>query len=262
MNVPYKVIFSYKGTRYFGFQIQKEGVPTIQGEIHRALHLLSKGESFKTIGSGRTDAGVHAVGQVVKIELPFEIASEGLVRALNSFLPLDIRALSAERLNENFHPIFSAVSKEYHYIFSAGLAPSPLLSDMVTPLPFKLDIALMQKGCKLFCGEFDFVEYQCVGTEVEHSVRTIYSCELVRIENSNNLGPFSFDGHYVLKIVGNGFLKQMVRLIMGALINLGRGKIELSDIEKSLKHPQKSPVGQRLGATAPPQGLYLIRVNY
>lgn len=255
MNI-YKIIVQYKGTHYQGFQVQSTG-KTIQGEINSALKILSKTDEVKSVGSGRTDAGVHALAQVMRIEIPVEIPVSNLARAMNSNLPDDIRVISAEVAPENFHPIFSAKSKEYNYVFSTDEMSSPFGQELFTYFPFDLDIEAMKAGCKIFCGEHDFINYQCVGTEVESTVRKILSCELVHLDSTGHWQNFVGD-YYVLKVVGTGFLKQMVRLLMGALINLGKGKITLEDLEKSLKTPLKN----RLGPTAPPQGLYLKEVHY
>lgn len=252
----YKLILQYKGSRYSGFQIQVVD-QTIQGELNKALKILSKSEDVKSIGSGRTDAGVHAFGQVVKIEIPVNIPEQSLVRAINSHLPHDIRVVKAERANELFHPIYSAKSKEYNYLFSTQEMITPFADELVTHFPYELDIELMRKGCQVFCGEHDFINYQCTGTEVETTVRKIHSCELQYFKGEGHFGHI-LEEYYVLRVVGNGFLKQMVRLMMGALWSLGRGKITLEELENSLK----TPLSQRLGATAPPQGLYLKEVHY
>ena len=252
----YKIIVQYKGTHYQGFQVQATG-RTIQGEINSALKILSKDEEVKSVGSGRTDAGVHALAQVMRIEIPVDIPAENLVRAMNSNLPGDIRVLKAEVATKDFHPIFSAKSKEYNYVFSTETITSPFGGELMTYFPLDLDIEMMRKGCQVFCGEHDFFNYQCVGTDVESTVRKILSCELVHLDSSGHWKNFGND-YYVLKIVGTGFLKQMVRLIMGALISLGKGKITLEELESSLKNPLKN----RLGSTAPPQGLYLKEVHY
>lgn len=255
MNI-YKIIVQYKGTHYQGFQVQSTGA-TIQGEINSALRVLSKSDEVKSVGSGRTDAGVHALAQVMRVEIPVDIPVQNFVRAMNSNLPDDIRVISASAATKEFHPIFSAQSKEYNYVFTTDEVISPFARELMSHFPGNLDIKMMRKGCQIFCGEYDFINYQCVGTEVESTVRKILSCELVRFESEGHWGNLAGE-YYVLKIVGNGFLKQMVRLIMGALLNLGKGKITLEDLEKSLKTPLKN----RLGATAPPQGLYLKEVHY
>lgn len=255
MNI-YKITIQYKGTHYLGFQIQAQG-STIQGEINKALKILSKSEEIKSIGSGRTDAGVHAIAQVMRVEIPVFIPAESLCKAMNSNLPNDIRVVSAEVCNDQFHPIYSAKSKEYNYVFTTNEKITSFAHDLITHFPYDLDIELMKKGCDIFLGEHDFINYQCTGTEVESTVRNIYSCELIHYVSEGHWASVASD-YFVLKITGNGFLKQMVRLIMGALLSLGKGKISLEDLEKSLKTPLKN----RLGATAPSQGLYLKRVDY
>lgn len=255
MNI-YKITIQYKGTHYSGFQVQPY-LKTIQGEINSVLKILSKSENVKSVGSGRTDAGVHALAQVMRIEIPVDIPAQGLIRAMNSLLPEDIRVTSACVVTNEFHPIYSAKSKEYNYIFTTNDVISPFASELMTHFPFDLDIEIMKKGCHLYCGEYDFINYQCTGTEIESTVRKIFSCEIVHFESTGHWGSLA-DDYYVLKIVGNGFLKQMVRLLMGALVSLGKRKIALEDIEKSLNTPLKN----RLGPTAPPQGLYLKEVHY
>lgn len=254
----YKLVVQYKGTAYSGFQIQATD-KTIQGELNRSLAILAKTTEVKSIGSGRTDAGVHALGQIVRVEIPVSIPAASLHLAMNSHLPDDIRVLSAESCTSDFHPIYSAKSKEYNYVFSNDLSVSPLVSDLLTHFPQPLNVDAMRAGCKVFCGEHDFLNYQCTGTEIESTVRKIISCDVVRYQASGHWGHL-IPQYYVLEVVGNGFLKQMVRLMMGALWNLGLGKISLQDLENSLK--ENNPLLRRLGPTAPPQGLYLKEVHY
>lgn len=252
----YKLTLEYKGTHYLGFQIQSIG-RTIQGELNNALKILSKSDEIKSIGSGRTDAGVHAFAQVVRIEIPVDIPEQSLARAINSHLPYDIRVKEASRATLDFHPIFSAKSKEYNYVFSNHETISPMAHDLVTLFPFDLDIELMKEGCRIFCGEHDFVNFQCTGTEVANTVRQIKECDLHYFQSADHFGAILHD-YYIFRVVGNGFLKQMVRLMMGALWSLGRGRITLEDLRLSLQVSRP----QRLGATAPPQGLYLKEVHY
>jgi len=252
----YKLTLQYKGSNYSGFQVQIKD-RTIQGELNNALKILAKSEDIKSIGSGRTDAGVHALGQVVKVEIPVDIPEMGLLKGLNSHLPHDIRVIKSEKTTEQFHPIYSAHSKEYNYVFSTKEMITPFADELVTHFPFELDIEQMKKGCQIFCGEHDFINYQCTGTDVETTVRKILECELQHFHGEGHFKEL-LDDYYVLRVVGTGFLKQMVRLMMGALWSLGRGKITLEELEKSLK----MPLERRLGATAPPQGLYLKEVHY
>lgn len=249
----YRLVLQYKGTRYLGWQIQPEG-KTVQGELNRALEVISKSKNVKSMGAGRTDAGVHALGQVAKVSMELNINTESLVKALNVNLPDDIRVLSAENSDEEFHPTIHAKSKEYHYRFSNTRAFTAFQNDLIQNCTFDLDLEKMQEACKVLIGKHDFTNYFCEGTEVSSYVREIYECEILKVEQ----GPWMLPEHFIFKIVGNGFLKQMVRLLMGAIWNVGRGKITVEEFENSLS----SKKVQRLGAVAPPNGLYMSRVNY
>jgi tRNA pseudouridine38-40 synthase len=251
----YKLVLEYKGTPYLGWQIQPEGSgKTVQGELNRSLRAISKSEDVKSLGAGRTDAGVHALGQVVKVAIPLEIVPLSLMRALNSHLPDDIRVLSAELSTEEFIPTYHAKSKEYHYRFTINRNHAALQSDLIANQSFELDLEKMQKACKVLVGEHDFTNFFCEGTEVASNIRRIYECEILEVPQDGWMLP----SHYVFRIVGNGFLKQMVRLLMGAVWNIGRGKISIEDLQNALG-PEKV---QKLGAVAPPNGLYMVRVNY
>ena len=252
----YKLLIQYKGTRYSGWQIQLGTTElTVQGELNRALSTVSKSEKVKTLGSGRTDAGVHALGQVVKASISLEIAPENLVKALNVNLPDDIRVIHAEVSDEEFMPTIHAKSKEYHYRFTAKRMFTAFQNDLIVNYPFELDLEKMREACRILVGEHDFANFFCEGTEVSSTVRKIFSCDIIEIQQGEweMLPP-----HFVFRISGNGFLKQMVRLLMGAVWNVGRGKISLEEFRSALG-PTKV---QRLGPVAPPEGLYMVRVNY
>jgi len=253
----YKIKIKYQGTSYFGWQVQKGPGKTVQGELNNALRVLAKSPAVRTIGSGRTDSGVHALGQVLKATIPIEIPCEGLLKGLNSLLPNDVQISSVQNSDRNFHPIRDSVWKEYLYIFSCEDVLSPFSSPLMTHYPFLLDINLMKKGAELFIGEHDFCNYYCEGTDVLTTIRTIFECDLSHYNSQHFWGNFSSD-YYIFRVKGSGFLKQMVRLMMGSLWALGRGKISLEDLKNSLN----SPKGEKIGATAPPQGLYLNKVHY
>ncbi len=251
----YRFILQYKGTRYLGWQVQPESAGlTVQGELNRALKLISKSENVKTLGAGRTDAGVHALGQVAKAGIELEIAPENLMKALNGNLPEDIRVISADVSDEEFFPTVHAKSKEYHYRFTCQKSSSALQNELIQNYPFELDLKKMREACKILIGRHDFTNYYCEGTEVASNIREIYECDVLEIPR----GDWMLPEHYVFKIVGNGFLKQMVRCLMGAIWNVGRGKISLEEFQKSLSATKVA----RLGAVAPPNGLYMVRVNY
>lgn len=252
----YKIILEYRGTNYHGFQIQNDA-NTIQGELYNALKNLGDLSQIKTIGSGRTDAGVHAKAQVVRIEMPLKMPGDKLLFALNAHLPKDIRVIHSEECDDKFHPIFSAQKKEYRYYFSTNEFSSTHLHGLIAFYPHKLDWELMKKGCELFLGKHDFINYQCRGTEVETTVREIFEAEIIETHFGAEF-PFSTNNVFCFRVVGDGFLKQMVRLMVGALWNLGRHKITLEDFKESLQVARES----RYGIVAPPDGLYLYRVDY
>lgn len=251
----YRLLLQYKGTHYLGWQVQPESAgKTVQGELNKALEIVSKAKA-QSMGAGRTDAGVHALGQVAKVGIELEILPENLVKALNVNLPDDIRIIHAEKSDHEFFPTVHATSKEYQYRFTCSRSFTAFQNDLIVNYPFELDIGKMQEACKVLVGEHDFINYFCEGTEVSSTVRIIFECEIQKIEQGDwGMLP----SHYALRIVGNGFLKQMVRLIMGALWNVGRGKISVEEFALSLG----SRKTQRMGAVAPPQGLYMVRVIY
>ena len=251
----YRLTIQYKGTRYLGWQIQAEGAGiTVQGELNKALTNISKAKAH-SMGSGRSDAGVHALGQVVKASIELEIDPEKLLKALNGHLPEDIRVIEAKLCAHDFMPTVDAVSKEYQYRFTSTRQPTALQNDFIGNYPFEVDIEKMRQACQLLIGEHDFANYFCQGTEVSSTVREIFECEIITVAQAHwGMLP----AHHIFRIVGNGFLKQMVRLLMGAVWNVGRGKISLEEFESSLT----SVKTERMGATAPPQGLYMVRVNY
>lgn len=252
----YRLLIQYKGTRYSGWQIQSgTNERTIQGELNLALETVSKSSNVRTIGSGRTDAGVHALGQVVKASIELSIVPENLVKALNGNLPEDIRVLQAEISDEAFMPTVHAKSKEYHYRFTNERMVSAFQNDLIANFSFEVDLSKMKAACALLVGEHDFTNFYCEGTEVSSTVRTIFSCRITEIPQEEwQMLP----AHFRLEIVGSGFLKQMVRLLMGAIWNVGRGKISLEEFQASLGPTRV----QRLGPVAPPEGLYMVRVNY
>lgn len=251
----YRLTLQYKGTRYLGWQVQPdEAGLTVQGELNKALRVISKSEEVKSMGAGRTDAGVHALGQVAKVGIELKIAPVNLLKALNVNLPNDIRIVSCELSNEDFFPTIHAKSKEYHYRFTCNRTFTAFQNDLIHNHPFELDIEKMREACKILIGTHDFSNFYCEGTEVSHNIREIFECEILEIPQ----GEWMLPPHYVFRIVGNGFLKQMVRLLVGAIWNIGRGKITLEDLRLALG-PNKV---QRLGPVAPPEGLYMVRVIY
>ncbi len=177
----YRLTIQYKGTRYLGWQIQAEGAGiTVQGELNKALTNISKAKAH-SMGSGRSDAGVHALGQVVKASIELEIDPEKLLKALNGHLPEDIRVIEARVCEHDFMPTVDAVSKEYQYRFTSSRHPTALQNDFIGNYPFEVDIEKMRQACQVLIGEHDFSNYFCQGTEVSSTVREIFECEIITV---------------------------------------------------------------------------------
>jgi tRNA pseudouridine38-40 synthase len=254
----YRGILQYQGTQYFGFQSQKDQ-RTIQGEVQTVLQKIYPQGEVKVLGSGRTDAGVHALGQVIRIDVPSFKEPSSLLRSINSLLPADIRLIELEVCDSSFHPILHAIKKEYRYYFTTRRSLSPFEKDWLVSVPYDLDIAAMNAVAQAFVGEHDFQNYFCTGTPTPSTVRTILECELVQLSCSGPIEGLLSDGQVIMfRVVGTGFLKQMVRLMVASLWAVGRGRIDFKAFEASLS----GPIERHLAPVAPPQGLFLYRVEY
>lgn len=252
----HRLVISYKGTNYYGWQEIAEGEqkPTIQAIINQVLQKICKSQYCTIATASRTDAGVHAQGQVIKVTIPLVIASDKLLLGMNSLLPEDIRILHCKPSTKAFNPNKDCKSKVYHYYFSTDSIHNPLFNDGIAHIPtLSLNIALMHEACKLFVGVHDFYSFAKRDITKSSTVRTIVSCEIVKSKS------LAFGNEvYCLKIVGEGFLRYMIRYMAGALFALERGELSLSDINEALvKHREK-----KLSARAKSRGLHLIEVNY
>ena len=259
----HRLVISYKGTRYFGWQDQGTSNPkrTVQASIQQILERICKYQSCTISAASRTDSGVHAQGQVVKITIEKVIDSAKLLLGMNSLLPDDIRILQCEPCAAEFNPNKDSKSKEYHYYFCTDLIHNPVLDDFVAHISPKskgsateqLDIELMQRGCKLFIGEHDFYNFARRDVSIRSTFRTVISCEILQTQ------PATFGNKiYYLKIVGKGFLRHMIRYIAGALFALGRKQLSLSEISEALLNKKEEKICSR----AKSQGLHLIEIVY
>ena len=249
-----KVIVEFDGHKYNGWQIQSDGVPTVQAFFNRALSRIYKQE-VKSIASGRTDAGVHSLDHHVVFKSPFQIPLDSLVRAINANLPADIRALSCTEVAENFRPTNDALSREYRYFFSNLETQRPFTRNYMANISYTLDVEKMRQACLCFVGEHDFNSFHCVGSDPSTTIRYITKCELISEESCfNGIIP----QHYSIRITGNGFLKQMVRLIVGSIWAVGSGRLEIEAIERELE----SGSGKHICPVAPASGLFKFSVEY
>ncbi|MGF2614181.1 tRNA pseudouridine(38-40) synthase TruA [Rossellomorea vietnamensis] len=241
-----KCTVAYDGSPFAGYQIQP-GKRTVQLEIEKALSGIHKGEKLKITASGRTDAGVHAKGQVFHFDTKLSIPENKWPTVLNSMLPPEIVITSAETVPKDFHARFSAVKKEYRYSVYRSKTADPFKRHFSLHYPFPLNIEEMRKAAEHLIGQHDFTSFCSAKTEVEDKVRTIHTIE---IEEREEEITFSY--------TGNGFLYNMVRILSGTLLEVGRGKYSAEETAAMLEARDRSAAGK----TAAPQGLYLWKVYY
>ena len=242
----YSFIVAYDGSRYEGWQRQSRTEETVQGKLEKALSVLT-GEACRVIGAGRTDAGVHAKGQQANVHLSTGILPEKLEENLNRLLPDDIAVFSMKAADERFHSRFSAVRKWYRYRIRTGNEKNVFERRYVWQLGEELDVEAMQKAASLLTGTHDFTSF-CGNKKMKKSaVRTV---EEISIKENH--------GELVLDFIGDGFLQNMIRIMVGTMVEVGEGKRKPSDMTTILQAKERS----RAGFTAPPQGLCLMKVEY
>lgn len=259
----YRAIISYKGSNYFGWQDlgKSNAKPTIQFEILKSLHKISKYAECVVSGASRTDAGVHALGQVAKLSTPLKIDPAKLLMGMNSLLPEDIRLRECEDCAVDFNPNRDAVSKMYRYYFCTNEVSAPTLRDIVAHVPLRkgeghgagLNLESMKQACEVFVGKHDFSGFATKDENANSTVRTILELHLLNA----GLSDFGNDV-YCVEITGSGFLRHMVRYIIGALFEIGRGNIDSAVIEQALRNKQQV----KLSSKAKSRGLHLVKVSY
>ena len=240
-----KLTLAYDGTRLVGWQRQAEG-DSVQGLLEEALARF-EGAHVTVHGAGRTDAGVHALGQVASAQVTCGHDLATLTRALNAQLPPDVRVLAVDEVDPDFHARFSARAKTYRYQIRHGTTADPFERAFVWHLPERLDVEAMRTAASVFVGTHDFAAFRSVGSGTADSVRTITRSELDDAQ-----------GRLTYEVAGNGFLRHMVRAIVGTLVEVGQG-IRQADTMSSLL---QGSARRDAGKTAPPQGLFLVRVDY
>ena len=240
-----KLTIEYHGKDFNGWQKQPNKL-NIQGEIERAIGFITN-EEIELIGSGRTDAGVHSLGQVANFKTNSNIPIEKFAMAINSRLKKSIVIKKAEEVDERFHSRYCAHSKKYRYVINNSPVGTAIYRELEYQFPIKLDVKKMQEAAKYFEGEHDFAAFKASGTSSKNSVRKIYKAEV-----------FEKDERVCIELTGSGFLYNMVRIISGTLLDVGIGKIKPEEIQKIIEGKDRKMAGR----TLPAVGLYLVEVTY
>jgi tRNA pseudouridine38-40 synthase len=245
----FKLTLAYDGTAYSGWQVQP-GVPTLQAAMEKAI-LRITGENLRVVASGRTDAGVHALGQVVSFNTASRLSCEVIQKALNAELPRDVAVLAVDQMSPGFHAIRDARRKRYRYVIHDGRTPDVFRRRYSWHHRGRLDAEAMHRAARTLLGTHDFRSFETSGAERATSVRTILDISVQRGEGDQR-------DFITLEVEANGFLYNMVRTIAGTLAEVGRGA-----------KPETWPLAvvealdrRAAGMTAPPQGLFLVRVEY
>lgn len=241
-----KVKIQYLGTNYAGWQIQPKN-KTIQGEIENAI-FLALNEKCEVVGSGRTDAGVHAICQVAHFDTETKINPNKLFYVINKFLPDDIKILESCEVRPTFHARFNAKKKTYHYNFYCSKVALPFFEQTHAQIPYEFDILKAQSVLDEFVGTHDFKAFCSSGSNVKDTIRTIYGIKLWQTGKQT----------FCLEVKGNGFLYNMVRIIAGTLIEVGCGTKKAEAIKLVIESKNRVLAGK----TAPAKGLVLANVEY
>lgn len=241
-----KCTVAYDGTMFSGYQVQP-GKRTVQGEIQKALEKINKGTIVRVSASGRTDAGVHARGQVIHFDTLLEIEPARWQIALNSLLPSDIAVNYVEIAAPDFHARFDAVGKEYRYFLLLSENRDPFQRNYAFQFPYSLDFDVIRQGIGHLLGTHDFTSFCSARTEVEDRVRTLKEIDF-----------YEENGMLVFRFVGDGFLYNMVRILTGTLLEVGTGRRAADSLPELLLKKDRTLAGK----TAPGHGLYLWQVFY
>lgn len=240
-----KLIIEYDGKGFNGWQKQPEKL-NIQGEIEQAIEEIT-GEKVDLTASGRTDAGVHSLGQTANFKTNSKIPIEKFAKAINSRLKKSIVIKSAEEVDENFHSRYSVKSKTYRYIINNSENGTAIYRGLEYHVPMKLEYEKMNEAIKYFIGEHDFKAFKASGTSSKSSVRKILAGSVRKEEE-----------RIIIEVTGTGFLYNMVRIISGTLLDVGLGKTKPEEISEIINSKDRTKAGK----TLPAHGLYLLQVNY
>jgi len=251
-----KAILAYDGSGFVGWQRQRCG-RSVQGELERVCAEI-EGQSVPIAAAGRTDAGVHALGQVVSFQLLHHIDTGSLVRAFNAKLPPSIRVIDMQQVDDGFHARFSAHEKTYRYYISSGAVGSPFTRAHAWHVGRALDLKSIQAAGQAFIGEHDFSAFQAAGTEVKSTVRNIYRVGVSTIEATPGTVLGTGTQLLAVEVVGDGFLRHMVRIMIGTLVGVGDGRRTVESVSEIITSRQR----ELAGVTAPACGLFLVSVRY
>ena len=246
--VRYKAIIAYDGTNFNGFQKQPNG-RTVQEEVEKTLQKMANGKEITVFGSGRTDAGVHAIGQVIHFDYPEERPLERMRFALDTQSPEDIAVRQVEIVSEEFHARYLVKEKTYQFRVDIGKPRSPFRRHYASYFPYPLDLEKIQQALLDLLGTHDFTSFCASGSSIEDKVRTIYEAKMEVNETKDEL-LFTFRG--------NGFLYKMIRILVGTLLKIGNGRLPEDSIPAIIAKKDRNAAGP----TAHPEGLYLYEVKY
>ena len=244
-----KLTVAYDGGAYAGWQFQPDK-PTVQGTFEAAWRQITQ-ETLRVTAAGRTDAGVHALGQVVGLVTQTRLSNADVFRALNAVLPEDVAVHSVESAREGFHATHDAVAKRYRYQIHAGRTPAVFDRHYAWHYPQQLDGSAMHAAGQALLGRHDFSSFETAGSERAHSVRTVHELTVTR-------GVGELSDRVTVEVAGDGFLYNMVRTIVGTLVEVGAGKRGIEWPAEVLAARDRRAAGQ----TAPPHGLFLVSVDY
>lgn len=248
--VRYKITFAYDGTNFSGFQIQPHK-RTIEQTLKTIVNRMAKNPkpAISIIGSGRTDAGVHALNQVAHFDFPYHIPEKSMVRALNSQLPLDIIVKKAEIVSHDFHARYNAHKKRYRYRVTQGEFVDPFKRNYTAHYKYPVNIEKMNQAAQDLVGTQDFTSFVASGSQAKSNVRTIYEAQVYYEEHDHEI---------IFEFVSNGFLYNQVRIMVALLLEIGSGQRPVDDIPRVIAAKDR----QEARMTAPASGLYLVNVDY